>query len=151
MLKFYEEVLAGDCRLMMLYGEVGTGKTLLSSCCINMLVDKGYSAKFYHAGQIIRQMMDNVAYNEIIFDMMGNRLTVIDDVKTATCSEFTRKTFSDIINMLFIEGKSLLMTANSQRKELQEKYLGARGYDRFYECRDSFVEFNWPSFRGYKI
>lgn len=155
LLKFNETILGSDPQMIALLGKVGTGKTLLSCICINSMINRlGKRACFYHAGNLTRKLMDNVSYGEEIINITNNYLTVIDDISSVAESEFTRKTMSDIIDALYIEGKSLIITGNMSQKQLKEKFIGARGYDRINESRytgGGVVNFTWGSFRGLKV
>lgn len=147
----FKEAIAGDSgHMLALIGNVGTGKSLISAAMVNHVIkDQHKRAQFIHAGIISKKMMDNLRYEEILVDIARNHLTIIDDITSASVSDFTRKAMSDIIDTLYVDGRSLIITGNVTARELQEKYIGARGYDRVNESpAGGVVEFSWRSFRG---
>jgi len=151
-LKIYSHIAGGEQRMSVFSGPYGTGKSLLAVAMMrHLIVELCKPAKFYHCGRLVRSMMDNALYNEYLLHMEMYDLIVLDEVEQATASEFTIKTLSDIINMVYINKKSIILTTNCTEKELVKKYLGERGYDRICESPDSYIKFEWPSFRGRKI
>ena len=50
---FYEN--SGDTIGLLLYGDVGTGKSFLASCLANDMLSKGYSVRWLSAMQIVEQ------------------------------------------------------------------------------------------------
>lgn len=148
--RFLDTVLSGEGVMMALVGEYGTGKSLLAAICINEVLKKGGRAKFEHTGRLLRRLMNNETYEEIIVSLASCDLVVLDDLSSTNISQFTEKSLSDLIDAIYSSQKSLIITANGQQQDL-EKFIGERGHDRVAESPDGVVKCNWKSFRGTEI
>jgi DNA replication protein DnaC len=149
-MRFADAIESGDSQRMTLQGGFGTGKSLLAAICVNQIVNKGGTAKFEMASLLCRRLMNNLEYESIILDLAKYDLVIIDDLTMANASLFTEKTMADIIDAIYSNNKSLIITTNALVPELV-KLIGDRGYDRIQESPNGgIVKFKWPTFRGTK-
>jgi len=149
-LKFMEAVISGDTQIAVFTGSVGTGKTHLAIACIRRMVGAGMPSKFYHARALINALMSNEAYEAIMGDILSNKLVVIDDITTASISDFTRRSLSDIIDRCYSGGVSMILTfQESDMKKIIEDYIDRRGVDRTQDSPSGgIIKFKWRSVRG---
>lgn len=151
MQKFLDAVKSGEGVIIALLGDYGTGKSLIASICANNIVSNGGMARFEHTSMLLKKLMNNNTFVEIINSLMANDLVVLDEVNSASTTEFTERTLSNIINAIYSAQKSLIITANGTGSELK-KYIGVKGYDRIQESPNGgIVRCKWPSFRGTDI
>jgi DNA replication protein DnaC len=148
MRKFLDAVRSGEGVMIALVGDYGTGKTLVASVCVNILIAEGRKARFEHTGLLIKRLMSNEVYEGTILSLVENDLVVLDEINSTNVSQFTERALSDMINAIYSSRKSLILTANGTGSELK-KYIGEKGYDRIQESPSGgIVRCKWPSFRG---
>lgn len=145
--KNYINNFNSDFRNLLFIGEVGVGKTFLSSCVAKELIDKGASVIFFSATQLF-QTISNVLYDkETLSDFMNTLYTVdlliIDDLGTEMTNDFVRSYLLSIISERALRRKSMIYTSNKTLEDIREKYSD-RVFSRMYddceiiqlECKD---------------
>lgn len=136
--KHMEKVLktvCGFCRdpekgNLLFYGGPGLGKTFLCSCIAKYLMDKGKSVIYTTSWQLFQKISDAVfrcednedAYKDIMDDILGCYLLIIDDLGTELTNSFTASEFFNIINRRLNNQKPVVLSTNLSIEEITEKY-----------------------------
>lgn len=150
-LKIIETILGGDNVMVVFSGNNGTGKTMLEGIIMRQLLQASKKCRFCHAKQLLASLADINAYQDIIIDMASNDLTVIDDLTNVPETDFTVRAMSDIVNTLYVEERSLIISTNYLIEDVKN-FIGEGGFDRLKEGSvGGVINFKWPSFRGLKI
>ena len=114
---------------LLFYGASGLGKTYMSHCIANELIQKGYTVVYqtaykmfqfledYKFGKIAREQNEKV-YNSI-YDC---DLLIIDDLGTEFITSYTCSVFFDVMNSRLIEGKKTIISTNLSISELENIY-----------------------------
>lgn len=105
---------------LLFFGEVGTGKTFLSACIANALIDKGYPClvtNFARLTNTISGMYDGK--QEYIDGLDRFTLLVIDDLASERDTEYMNEIVMNIIDARYRSGKPLIVTTNLTSEELK--------------------------------
>lgn len=114
---------------LLLFGTVGTGKSFLSGCIANALIQKGYSVVYfsaiglfdmlsrYYFGQKGKEMLYNFCKNLYNYD-----LVIIDDLGTEITNTFVSSQLFDLINERHMGRKSTIISTNLNLDELRDRY-----------------------------
>ena len=121
---------------LLLYGDVGTGKTFLAACVVNALIDKGYPClmtNFSRLNNKISGMWDGK--QEYIDSLSEFALVAIDDLGVERDSEYMNEQVTTIIDGLYRAGVPMIITTNYTPKQLTEvkDIRKRRVFDRMLE------------------
>lgn len=115
-----------------IYGECGTGKTLLVSIIANERAENLKSSMFICATDIFKEL--NVFNNEnqsTVMDKLhlirNTPCLIIDDLGVETPTPFTKRTLFDIINYRYNEELQTIITSNFNLERLQERLSDYEG------------------------
>lgn len=123
-----------DYQNLLLYGTVGTGKSLLSSCVASELLKEGHSVIYFSSSMLIdtlakaafdRPSSRNDRFNDVsdenspIYDC---ELLIIDDLGTEITNNFTIAALFSLLNERALRKKSIIISTNLSLEELQERY-----------------------------
>lgn len=122
---------------LLLYGNVGTGKTFYAACVANALIDRGYEvlmtnfAKLTNAMQS-RQYSDKEEY---INSLRRYSLLIIDDLGIERTSEYMQEQIFNVIDSRYRSGLPMIITTNLTLQELfdNSNLSYSRIYDRITE------------------
>ena len=116
---------------LLLSGGVGTGKSYISVCIANALIDKGYTAMLTSIPRIERQLRDDFeGAEDLIKSINNNDLVILDDFGTERSTEYMNEIVISIINSRYESGKPLIVTTNLKANELRNPQDIAK--DRVY-------------------
>lgn len=105
---------------LLLYGNVGTGKTFISACIANALIDKGYPClvtNFARLTNTISGMYDGK--QQYIDGLDKFSLLVIDDLASERDTEYMGEIVQNIIDARYRSGQPLIVTTNLTADELK--------------------------------
>jgi len=156
--RFGEVKKAGRC--LVFVGLPGTGKTHLACGIANHIMERGYSALFCTASELIRAVRATWrkgttarTEEEVLTSLTAVDLLIVDEVGVQYGTEAEQITLFEVINRRYAEMRPIVLVSNlpahsdDGQKTLQD-YLGARAYDRLREGGGRLVVFDWPSHRG---
>lgn len=146
-----------------LWGNSGTGKTLLTSCMANALMEKEYTVLFTNFFEILKAIRNtyNNKTNDTDESIINNIAEVdflfIDDLGTESLSKnsgdnFTQDKIFEIINKRYNKQKPTIFSSNYPIKDL----VGARNFmdktvDRINEMSSAVIEIEGESYRVKKV
>ena len=117
-----------DFNNLFFYGDVGVGKTFLSTCIARELMKKEYSVLYFSAPQLFNTLAQNTfdkkdinarIMSEYIFDC---DLLIIDDLGSEYTNAFIAAQFFTCINERLIHKKSTIISTNLSLESLANLY-----------------------------
>lgn len=134
----------------LLYGDVGTGKSMLCKCLINKWASMTYRCYFIDVPKLLHEMKEQMSLPDgnpqsIVDRMLGYDMLVLDDLGTEKSSEWSYEQLFTIFDNRSRRGRHTFFTSNLSLDRLRDKY-GARIIDRINMACRSF-EMNGSSFR----
>ena len=122
---------------VLLWGDVGTGKSFAAGCIANALLDRGVSVLMTNFTRILNALA-NLQWggrNAYIGGLNQHSLLIIDDLGIERGTEYILEQVYSVIDGRYRSGKPLIITTNLSLKEMQEPcdVAHARIYDRVLE------------------
>ncbi len=123
-----------DYQNLLLYGTVGTGKSMLSSCVARELLDIGHSVVYFSSSALIDELAratfdkgygksersdEDKPGDELLYDC---ELLIIDDLGTEITNNFTIAALFSLLNERALRRRSIIISTNLSLEELQERY-----------------------------
>ena len=139
---------------LLLYGDVGTGKTFLAACIANRLMEKKYSVFVTSFSKMVAEIekLRSFEANEDKEEYLERRnradLWIVDDLGAERDTTYMLENVYDIVDSRWRAGKPVIFTSNLTVKDMMnetdQRY--ARIYDRIFQmCYP--VEFRGQSMR----
>ena len=131
------EVLRKNATGLLLWGDVGTGKSFIAGCIANALLDKGVPVIMTNFARLLNKLTDMYAgdRNAYIDSFKRYPLMIIDDLGVERNSEFAREQVFSVIDSRYRSELPMIVTTNLTLEELQhpEDLSRSRIYDRVLE------------------
>ena len=121
---------------VLLFGEVGTGKTFISACIANALIDKGYPCLVTNFARLVNTLSGMFEGKQNYIDNLNNfDLLVIDDLASERDTEYMGEIVQNIIDSRYRAGLPLIITTNLTSEELKNpaEIRKKRIYSRLFE------------------
>ena len=122
---------------LLLWGNVGTGKSFIAGCIANALLDKGVSVIMTNFARLLNKLTDMYSgdRNAYIDSFKRYPLMIIDDLGIERNSEFAREQVFSVIDSRYRSQLPMIVTTNLSLKKLKnpEDMARARIYDRVLE------------------
>lgn len=122
---------------LLLWGDVGTGKSFAAGCIANALLDKGVSVMMTNFNRILNALssLQWGDRNQYIDDLNQYSLLIIDDLGIERGTEYVLEQVYSVIDSRYRSGKPLIVTTNLTLQQLREPQDTAHGriYDRVLE------------------
>jgi DNA replication protein DnaC len=120
---------------LLLYGDVGTGKTYYAASIANKLIDRGYSVKFRTFKNIEGEYFNAPNKAQFVKELNQCDLLILDDLGVERKSEFMNELVFDVINSRYNTGLPFICTTNLTGEELKSpaNISNERIYDRILE------------------
>ena len=122
---------------LLLWGDVGTGKTFLAACVANALLDRSNPVLMTGTGKLLNALMGIYPSerNAFLESLNAYSLLILDDLGMEHSSEFAMSQMFNIVDGRYRTGKPLIVTTNLTLQELKHPpdLAHARIYDRLLE------------------
>ena len=132
----WEEMLESNTGLL-LWGDVGTGKTFFAGCIANALIERGVPVLMTNFARILNTLTDlrSEERNRFIDEMNEYPLLILDDLGIERNSEFALEQVFNVVDSRYRSGQPLIVTTNLTLSELKNPadLAHARIYDRVLE------------------
>ena len=121
---------------LLFYGQVGTGKTFISACIANALMDKGYPCMVTNFARLTNKLQGMFEGKQEYIDSLNRfNLLVIDDLASERDTEYMGEIIHNIIDARYRNKKPLIVTTNLTSEELKHPadVRKQRIYSRLFE------------------
>ena len=117
----WEEFLASSTGLL-LWGDVGTGKSFIAGCIANALLDKGVPVHMTNFARLLNKLTDMYSgdRNAYIDSFKKYPLMIIDDLGMERNSEFAREQVFSVIDSRYRSQLPMIVTTNLSLEELKD-------------------------------
>ena len=137
---------------LLLYGNVGTGKTFHAGCVVNALIDRGIPCLMTSFSRLTNQINGMWEGKQAYIDSLSRfSLVAIDDLGVERDTEFMNESVTTIIDSLYRAKVPMIITSNFTPAQLTEdcEIRKRRVYDRMLE-RCHPIKVDGPSRRKEK-
>lgn len=118
-----------DYQNLFFYGTVGTGKSFLSGCIAQALIESGYSVIYFSASGLF-ELLSRHAFDaknkenlqKLYGDLHGCDLLMIDDLGTELTNHFVASELFSCLNERHMAKKSTVISTNLSLEDLQNRY-----------------------------
>ena len=135
---------------LLLFGDVGTGKTYAAGCIANTLIDREISVLMVSVSDAVNRMQGSFGADRDAYlkSLMRPELLVLDDLGAERDTSFGKERVFDVINRRRLTGKPMIVTTNLPLSTMQKAQdMGDRRiYDRILEVCVPIM-FDGDSFR----
>ena len=121
---------------LLFYGSVGTGKTFISACIANALIEKGYPCLVTNFARLTNTLSGMYEGKQSYIDGLNKfELIVIDDLGSERETEYMGEIVQNIIDSRYRSGLPLIITTNLTADELKHpvEIRKQRIYSRLFE------------------
>ena len=135
---------------LLLFGNVGTGKSYAAGCIANALIDQRVSVRFVGLSDVVNRMQglhgdERDAYMK---SLLKAELLILDDLGAERSTSFGKEQVFDVINKRTLSHKPLIVTTNIPLHAMQSAVdiEERRIYDRILEVCTP-IRFDGENFR----
>lgn len=120
---------------LLLFGSVGTGKTFMSACIANALIDQGLPCLVTNFARLCNTISGLYDKQPYIDGLNKFTLLVIDDLASERDTEYMGEIVQEIIDARYRSGLPLIITTNLTSEELKHpaEMRKQRIYSRLFE------------------
>lgn len=121
---------------LLFYGSVGTGKTFISACIANALIDRGHPCLVTNFARLCNTISGMYEGKQQYIDGLDKfHLLVIDDLASERDTEYMGEIVQNIIDARYRAGLPLIITTNLTSDELKHpaEMRKQRIYSRLFE------------------
>lgn len=121
---------------LLFFGSVGTGKTFISACIANALIDKGYPCIVTNFARLVNEISRTFSDRQDYIDNLNSSdLLVIDDLASERDTEYMGEIVQNIIDSRYRSELPLIITTNLTSDELKHpaEIRKQRIYSRLFE------------------
>ncbi len=99
---------------LLLFGDVGTGKSYAAGCVANALIEQGRSVLFVCLGDIVNHMQGcyGSEREDYTKSLLKPELLILDDLGAERNTSFGKEQVFDVINKRTLSGKPMIVTTN---------------------------------------
>lgn len=101
---------------LLLFGNVGTGKSYAAGCIANALIDRLESVLFVGMSDVVNRMQGNFGADRDHYmqSLMCPDLLVLDDLGAERNTSFSKECVFDVVDKRLLTGKPMIVTTNIQ-------------------------------------
>ena len=122
---------------LLLFGNVGTGKSYAAGCVANALIDRLESVLFVGMSDVVNRMQGNFGADRDSYttSLIRPELLILDDLGAERNTSFGKERVFDVINRRRLTGKPMIITTNIPIVTMQKAASldERRIYDRILE------------------
>lgn len=123
----FARLFSNEFKNLFLYGSVGIGKTFLSNCIANSVLNQGYSVLYLTAFSLFDTFQKSVfdkqpQAKEEAQHILDCDLLIIDDLGTEFANSFTTSQFFMCINERLLTKKSTIISSNLELNQIAALY-----------------------------
>lgn len=122
---------------LLLWGDVGTGKSYGAACVVNALTDRGIPCMMTTFIRLANELSGGARddKNAYIRSLDRYQLLVIDDLGAERGSEYMQEMVFEVVDARYRAGRPLIVTTNLTLEYMKhpEKVTYSRIYDRVFE------------------
>ena len=104
---------------LVIWGDVGTGKTFFAACIANALVEQNVSVKMTNFSTILNDLFAESDKNKYLDRLNKHSLLIIDDLGIERGTEYALEQVYNVIDTRYKSGKPLIVTTNLTLDELK--------------------------------
>ena len=125
--KQYAANFKPDIGNVLFVGGTGLGKTFLSACIANEVVEKGYSIAYESAPQLFAKLErdrfnpDEESQRQVK-SLTECDLLIIDDLGTEMAGSFVTAAFYSLLSQRLLAGKAMIISTNLTAPEIAQRY-----------------------------
>ena len=135
---------------LLLFGNVGTGKSYAAGCITNALIDRLESVLFVGMSDVVNRMQGNFGSDRDHYmkSLMRPDLLILDDLGAERNTSFGKERVFDVVDKRLLTGKPMIVTTNiplsvmKQAADLDDRRI----FDRILEACVPIM-FDGDSFR----
>ena len=122
---------------LLLFGNVGTGKSYADGCVANALIDRLESVLFVGMSDVVNRMQGNFGTDRDHYmkSLMRPDLLILDDLGAERNTSFGKERVFDVVDKRLLTGKPMIITTNIPIVTMQKAASldERRIYDRILE------------------
>lgn len=120
---------------LLMFGEVGCGKTYYAAAIANALLDRGYSVRFTNFARIANELGATFDKQDIFDELNSYSLLILDDLAAERKTEYMAEVVYNVIDARYRAGLPTIITTNLTRDDLLHPatITEQRIYDRVLE------------------
>ena len=119
---------------LLLWGDVGTGKTFVAACIANALLEQGIPVLMTNFSKILNQTGSLYSEERVLYfaSFQWYPLLIIDDLGMERCTEYAKEQVYAVIDERYKANLPLIVTSNLTIGEIRhpENVMDARIYSR---------------------
>ena len=114
------EKMRSDGKGLLLFGDVGSGKTFAAACIANALIEKGVPCMMTNFARIANTVQGMFDGRQEYYDSFNDfPLLVIDDLSAERKTEYMQEIVFNVIDSRYRAGLPLIITSNLTAEELK--------------------------------
>lgn len=134
----FEKMLANGQGLL-LFGDVGRGKSYIAACIANALIDKSIPVLMTSFSRIVSQLQKKFEERDSYFEWLNDfPLLIIDDFGAERTSEYMQEIVYTVIDNRYTAGRPMIITTNLNVEEIkvikESDIYHKRVFGRINEC-----------------
>ena len=107
---------------LLIYGDVGVGKSFMAACIANALIDKGMTAYMTDFTTITNGVFKEKDKNEYCHKLNDNALLIIDDLGRERDSGYVNEIVSSVLDLRCKNKRPMILTSNFSPDELKKDF-----------------------------
>lgn len=121
---------------LLLFGNVGTGKSYAAGCIANELMEQQASVQFVSVSMFVSRMQGAAERESLMQQLLGADLLILDDLGAERSTSYARERVFDLVSRRTLSGKPIIVTTNLSLTAMQKatELEDRRIYDRILAC-----------------